>query len=94
MRPLTPDLKMYPHLIMFDDGLHFNMSNAPVYAIDGESALELAAIEKWRGKPVWIIKRTPEQLAELPKLDPQLADPQSLRNPAEFTPEYARRMGR
>ena len=45
---------------------------------------------EWRGKPVWIIKRTPEQLAELPKLDPQLADPQSLRNPAEFTPEYAR----
>ena len=45
---------------------------------------------EWRGKPVWIINRTPEQLAELPKLDPQLADPQSLRNPAEFTPEYAR----
>ena len=45
---------------------------------------------EWRGKPVWIIKRTPEQLAELPKLDPQLADPQSLRNPAEFSPEYAR----
>lgn len=45
---------------------------------------------EWRGKPVWIIKRMPEQLAELPKLDPQLADPQSLRNPAEFTPEYAR----
>ena len=45
---------------------------------------------EWRGQPVWIIKRTPEHLAELPKLDPQLADPQSLRNPAEFTPEYAR----
>lgn len=41
MKPLTPDLKMYPHLIMFDDGLHFNISNAPVYAIDGESAIEL-----------------------------------------------------
>ena len=45
---------------------------------------------EWRGKPVWIVKRTPEQLAELPKLDGQLADPQSKRNPAEFTPEYAR----
>ena len=29
---------------------------------------------EWRGKPVWIIKRTPEQLATLPKLDDQLAD--------------------
>src|SRR5690606_18407551 len=42
---------------------------------------ELKAGEKitveWRGKPVWIIKRTPEQLAELPKLASQLADPQS-----------------
>ena len=45
---------------------------------------------EWRGKPVWIVKRTPEQLALLPKLDSQLADPQSKRNPAEFTPEYAR----
>lgn len=45
---------------------------------------------EWRGKPVWIIKRTPEQLAELPKLDSQLADPESKRNPDEFTPPYAR----
>ena len=45
---------------------------------------------EWRGKPVWIIRRTPEQLAALPKLDPQLADPQSARKPAELTPEYAR----
>ena len=45
---------------------------------------------EWRGKPVWIVKRTPEQLAELHKLDAQLADPKSARNPAELTPEYAR----
>ena len=45
---------------------------------------------EWRGKPVWIIKRTPEQLAELPKLDSQLADPKSERKPSELTPEYAR----
>ncbi|HEY0817195.1 MAG TPA: ubiquinol-cytochrome c reductase iron-sulfur subunit N-terminal domain-containing protein, partial [Rhizobacter sp.] len=32
---------------------------------------------EWRGKPVWIIKRTPEQLAALPKIDAQLADPKS-----------------
>lgn len=45
---------------------------------------------EWRGKPVWIIKRTPEQLAALPKIDAQLADPKSERKPAELTPEYAR----
>ena len=44
---------------------------------------------EWRGKPVWIIKRTPEQLKELPALDGQLADPLSKRHPEEFTPPYA-----
>ena len=48
------------------------------------------AVVEWRGKPVWIIKRTPEQLADLPALDAQLADPKSERKPDEFTPEYAR----
>jgi ubiquinol-cytochrome c reductase iron-sulfur subunit len=45
---------------------------------------------EWRGKPVWIVRRTPEQLAALPKIDPELADPKSQRKPAELTPEYAR----
>ena len=49
---------------------------------------------EWRGKPVWIIKRTPEQRAELPKLDGQLADPKSERKPSELTPEYARNEAR
>ncbi len=41
---------------------------------------------EWRGKPVWIIRRSPEQLATLKKVTPQLADPDSKRNPAELTP--------
>ncbi|MET0311467.1 MAG: ubiquinol-cytochrome c reductase iron-sulfur subunit [Burkholderiaceae bacterium] len=49
---------------------------------------------EWRGKPVWIVKRTPEQLASLPKVDPQLADPKSERKPSELTPEYARNEAR
>lgn len=49
---------------------------------------------EWRGKPVWIIKRTPEQLAELAGLDGLLADPKSERNPKELTPEYARNPSR
>ena len=49
---------------------------------------------EWRGKPVWVVRRTPEQLAELPKLDGQLADPNSKRNADELTPPYARNEGR
>ena len=49
---------------------------------------------EWRGKPVWIVRRTPEQLAALPKLDAQLADPKSERKPADQAPEYARKENR
>lgn len=49
---------------------------------------------EWRGKPVWIMRRSPEMVAALPKLNDQLADPSSERNPAELTPEYARNVHR
>ena len=32
---------------------------------------------KWRGKPVWIVRRTDANLKDLPTLDSQLADPNS-----------------
>jgi ubiquinol-cytochrome c reductase iron-sulfur subunit len=44
---------------------------------------------EWRGKPVWIIRRTTEQVEALKKSDAQLADPQSARS-AYPTPEYAK----
>ncbi len=32
---------------------------------------------EWRGKPVWILRRTPETIADLASLDDQLRDPNS-----------------
>jgi ubiquinol-cytochrome c reductase iron-sulfur subunit len=49
---------------------------------------------EWRGKPVWIVRRTPEEVAALPKNDAELADPQSKRKPDELTPPYARNEAR
>jgi len=49
---------------------------------------------EWRGKPVWIVRRTPEQLEALKKVESQLADPESQRKPSELTPEYARNQAR
>jgi ubiquinol-cytochrome c reductase iron-sulfur subunit len=46
---------------------------------------------EWRGKPVWIIKRSPEQLASLSKVKGLLADPDSKRNPDELTPMVSTR---
>lgn len=48
---------------------------------------------EWRGKPVWVVRRTPEQLDALKKLDPQLADPDSLRK-AYPIPDYAKNTAR
>lgn len=46
-------------------------------------------VVEWRGKPVWIMRRTPEQLAALEKQEAQLADPNSDRKTYP-TPEYAK----
>jgi ubiquinol-cytochrome c reductase iron-sulfur subunit len=48
---------------------------------------------EWRGKPVWVVRRTPAQLAELPKNDAQLADPKSERK-AYPIPDYAKNENR
>ena len=48
---------------------------------------------EWRGKPVWIVRRTPEQLASLNQTEAQVADPQSLRT-AYPTPAYAQNQHR
>jgi ubiquinol-cytochrome c reductase iron-sulfur subunit len=47
---------------------------------------QLLTVE-WRGKPVWILKRTPEMLASLKKVEPLLADPAS--QVADQQPKYA-----
>ena len=48
-------------------------------------------VVEWRGKPVWILRRTPEMLATLPTLNSQLADPESKR---EQQPAYAKNAAR
>ena len=42
---------------------------------------------EWRGKPVWIVRRTKDMLATLSALDKQLADPES--KVADQQPAYA-----
>ncbi|SAL46130.1 ubiquinol-cytochrome c reductase iron-sulfur subunit [Caballeronia humi] len=42
----------------------------------------------WRGKPVWIINRTEEQLADIKKADNEVADPKSKLEFSMPLPEY------
>lgn len=44
-------------------------------------------VVEWRGKPVWVVRRTDMMLEGLPKLDEDLKDPSS---DADQQPEYAK----
>ncbi|MGI4843012.1 MAG: ubiquinol-cytochrome c reductase iron-sulfur subunit [Janthinobacterium lividum] len=50
---------------------------------------EMKVVE-WRGKPVWILRRTPEMMATLEKDTAELADPNSEKEYQLPTPDYAR----
>ena len=83
-----------PFVSTFQPSERAKAAGAPVEVDIGGLAVGEKLTVEWRGKPVWILKRSPAQIAELPKLDPQLADPESKRNPAEFTPKYAQNENR
>ena len=79
-----------PFVASFAPSERARAAGAPVQVdISGLKPGEKMTVE-WRGKPVWVVRRTEAELATLPKLDSQLADPFSKRNPSELTPEYAR----
>ena len=79
-----------PFVASFAPSERAKAAGAPVEVdIGALKAGEMTTVE-WRGKPVWILRRTPEQLASLKKTDAQVADPNSLRKPDELTPAYAR----
>ena len=83
-----------PFVSSFEPSERAKAAGAPVEAdISALQPGQKMTVE-WRGKPVWIVRRTPEQLAALAKLDPLLADPLSKRNPDELTPPYARNENR
>ncbi|MDZ4047210.1 MAG: ubiquinol-cytochrome c reductase iron-sulfur subunit [Pseudoxanthomonas sp.] len=58
--------------------------------IDGEPGMRM--IVQWRGQPVWIFKRTPEQLAALSTIEDRLRDPNS--ENLDQTPDFARNEAR
>jgi ubiquinol-cytochrome c reductase iron-sulfur subunit len=85
---------LYPFVDSFEPSERAKAAGAAVEIdITGMKPDEMRTVE-WRGKPVWVIRRTPEQVAELSKIDGELADPDSLRNPSQFTPPYAQNQWR
>jgi ubiquinol-cytochrome c reductase iron-sulfur subunit len=78
-----------PFVASFAPSERAKAAGAPVQVdISGLKPGEKLVVE-WRGKPVWILRRTPEQLASLKKTDAQVADPKSERTTYP-TPDYAK----
>jgi ubiquinol-cytochrome c reductase iron-sulfur subunit len=78
-----------PFVSTFTPSERAKAAGAPVQVdISGIKPGEKLTVE-WRGKPVWILRRTPEQVASLKHTDSQVADPNSLRTQYP-TPPYAK----
>jgi ubiquinol-cytochrome c reductase iron-sulfur subunit len=78
-----------PFVTSFAPSERARAAGAPVEVdISGVKPGEMLTVE-WRGKPVWIVRRTPEQLDSLKKTETLVADPTSARNQYP-TPEYAK----
>jgi ubiquinol-cytochrome c reductase iron-sulfur subunit len=74
-----------PFLGSWNPSAKAQAAGAPVKAdISKLQPGEMVTVE-WRGKPVFVVRRTPEQLANLAKLNDAVADPDSER---PMQPEY------
>jgi ubiquinol-cytochrome c reductase iron-sulfur subunit len=78
-----------PFLASFTPSERAKAAGAPVEVdLSGIAPGTMKTVE-WRGKPVWILRRTPEMISAVKKTDGLVADPDSKRT-AYPTPPYAR----
>jgi ubiquinol-cytochrome c reductase iron-sulfur subunit len=84
-----------PFVRTFQPSARAQSAGAPVSIdisklVDGQLLKIGANVPQWRGKPVWVVKRTPEMVAELGTAEHKgrLKDPAS--EVVEQQPEYAR----
>ena len=66
-------------------------AGAPVKADIGKLEPGQMVVVAWRGKPVYVVNRTEEMLANLPKLDDELKDPES---EVSIQPDYVEGIAR
>jgi ubiquinol-cytochrome c reductase iron-sulfur subunit len=79
-----------PFVSTFQPSERAKAAGAPVEVdISSLQPGEMKTVE-WRGKPVWILKRTPEMLASLDKTESQVADPKSEKPYQLEVPEYCK----
>jgi len=77
-----------PFIKSWQPSARAQVAGAPVSVDISKIEVNQRHIESWRGQPVWILRRSPEQLAALPGEVGRLRDPNS-DNP-EQQPDYAK----
>ena len=80
-----------PFVISMNPSARARAAGAPVEQDISKIEPGMMITVEWRGKPVWIVHRTPEMLASLAKIDSEMADPQSS---VKQQPDYARNEAR
>lgn len=81
-----------PFVSTFQPSARAQVAGAPVTEDISKLEVGQRILLQWRGQPVWIIRRSPEQLAALPSQDGRLRDPKS-DNPDQ-QPAYAKNENR
>ena len=76
-----------PFLVSLAPSERAKSAGAPVEVDISKLAPGQMMTVEWRGKPVWIIRRTKEMLDGLRKVDDKVADPKSER---QMQPDYAK----
>jgi ubiquinol-cytochrome c reductase iron-sulfur subunit len=77
-----------PFIKSWQPSARAQVAGAPVTEDISKLEVGQRMIVQWRGQPVWLIRRTPEQIAALDGLKGRLRDPDS-ENPDQ-QPEYAK----
>ncbi|MBQ1658104.1 MAG: ubiquinol-cytochrome c reductase iron-sulfur subunit [Rhodocyclaceae bacterium] len=80
-----------PFVASFAPSDRARAAGAPVKADIGEIGPGELKVFEWRGKPVWVLRRTPEMLESLKQADAMVSDPESEKS---IQPEYAKNQHR
>jgi ubiquinol-cytochrome c reductase iron-sulfur subunit len=80
----------FPLVSTFAPSEKAKAAGAPVELDIGDLKPGEMKVGEWRGKPVWVVRRTPAQMDSLAKTEPQVADPKDLKPYSMDVPEYCK----
>lgn len=83
---------VWPFLASWKPSARAQAAGAPVEVDISRLELGQRSIVEWRGKPVWVIRRSEEMVSNLPANDDKLRDPKS--EAVSQQPTYAQNEGR